>query len=324
MRIDNLLSGGIIVNYVCSSACRHCLYRSSPRRDKGYMSPDTLARCLRKVRELGCRSMHIGGGEPLLHPDRLVEVLKCAAREGIAIDYIETNCSWHKDDARTRQTLKMLIDHGADTLMVSVDPFHNEYIPFARVRAVIEAAQRVGMRLFAWKMEFAPDILQMDENKRHSLDEYGRRFGQEYIADLPGRYGLTMNGRAIDTFAPMYASKPADEILARCRRPCQEMWQTSHFHIDLYGNYVFTSCVGMAVSCEDLGEDLDPSKYPHLQMLSDGGVHRLYEYAKEHFAFTPRNAYVNKCDLCQHLRKHLVSCGVNSADLQPAEFYTIA
>lgn len=321
MRIDELISGGIIVNYVCSSACGHCLYRSSPKRDKSYASVDTMRPCLQKVRSLGCRSMHIGGGEPLLHPDRLVSIIDCAQACGVAIDYIETNGSWHRDDASTRQTLKTLMQHGADTLMVSVDPFHNGFIPFAKVRAVIEAAQRVGMRLFAWKMEFAPDITRMDESRPHKLGEYAKLFGEEYIAELPGRYGLHMNGRALDTFRETHAGRSAQQVLQKTNAPCSEMWQTSHFHIDLYGNYVFTSCVGMAVACEDLGAKLDPAKYPHLQMLTGGGVGALYEHAVRKHGFVAREKYVNKCDLCQHVRKHLVMKGERAADLQPVEFY---
>jgi hypothetical protein len=38
LKIERLASGGIITNYFCTSACRHCLYNCSPRWEKNYIS----------------------------------------------------------------------------------------------------------------------------------------------------------------------------------------------------------------------------------------------------------------------------------------------
>ncbi len=314
-----LVSGGIIVNYVCPSACKHCLYRSSPRRDKAYMRLQTLEPMLRKVKSLGCHSMHIGGGEPLLNEDALIAVLDCAASCGMAIDYIETNCAWHKTPAQTRHTLERLIDHGGQTIMVSIDPFHNEFVPFARVRAVMAVARQVKMGLFAWKMEFAPDVTQFDEAETHTLEEYSQRFGEEYIDGLPSRYGLNMNGRALDTFRDRLRKHPTEQIIAESNAPCPEMWQTSHFHIDLYGNYVFTSCVGLSLAVEDLGKPVEKAKYPYLAILHERGLAELFQEAKRQ-GFLAKPAYASKCDLCLYARTYLARLEPSS-DLQPAEFY---
>ena len=40
---------------------------------------------------MGCPSVHIGGGEPLLRPDKLQAVLEAASDCGVGIDYVETN-----------------------------------------------------------------------------------------------------------------------------------------------------------------------------------------------------------------------------------------
>lgn len=320
--INSLTSGGVIANYACSSACKHCLYRSSPRREKQYMQPETLRPCLRQVRSLGCRSMHIGGGEPLLHLDALIAVLDCCAECGVSIGYLETNCSWHKDEQTTHNTLRRLMDHGVETVMVSVDPFHNEFIPFAKVRAAMTACREVGMGLFAWKMEFAPEITQFDEATTHKLDEYRNAFGEDYVRELPGRYGLNMNGRALQTFGPDLPGHSPEAILTTCHKPCNEMWQTSHFHIDLFGNYIFTSCIGLTLACEDLGRPIDAGKYPYLTALASDGLPGLYREAATNHAFMPAQSYVSKCDMCNDIRRHLViNRSVDSPDLQPVGFY---
>ena len=37
---------------------------------------------------MGCRSVHIGGGEPLLRPDNLAEILGVAQNVGVLIEYV--------------------------------------------------------------------------------------------------------------------------------------------------------------------------------------------------------------------------------------------
>jgi molybdenum cofactor biosynthesis enzyme MoaA len=97
LNIRQLMSGGIITNYFCTSRCGHCLYNCSPQWEKEYITAESAAKNLQAVRSLGCRSIHIGGGEPLLRPDGLAAVLKIAADLDVAVEYVETNSSWFKD-----------------------------------------------------------------------------------------------------------------------------------------------------------------------------------------------------------------------------------
>jgi molybdenum cofactor biosynthesis enzyme MoaA len=91
LQINYLQSGGLIANYYCSSACVHCLYRCGPTWPKEYIDPETARRNFETIRRLGCRSVHIGGGEPLLRHDALEQILEAASDSGISIDYVETN-----------------------------------------------------------------------------------------------------------------------------------------------------------------------------------------------------------------------------------------
>ncbi len=95
--IKNLRSGGLITNYFCTSSCKHCLYKCSPHWEKRYIERDTVKKNLMSIRALGCRSVHIGGGEPLLRPDKLGTVLEVASEIGISVEYVETNSSWFQD-----------------------------------------------------------------------------------------------------------------------------------------------------------------------------------------------------------------------------------
>ena len=58
--------GGLMVNYQCNAACRHCLYSCSPARNPGYVNESSAEEICRLLYKGGCRSVHIGGGEPFL------------------------------------------------------------------------------------------------------------------------------------------------------------------------------------------------------------------------------------------------------------------
>src|SRR5690606_28830200 len=117
------------------------------------------------LKRLGCHNVHIGGGEPLLKSEKIFPVLEAAARNNINIDYIETNASWFKDEASAKTILKELIKHGVHTLLISIDPYHNEYIPFYKVKGLIRACSKVNMGVFPWLIDFWDDLDALDDSK---------------------------------------------------------------------------------------------------------------------------------------------------------------
>lgn len=315
--ISHLVSGGIITNYSCSSRCRHCLYACSPQRDKTYITIDTLHTICAALLKHGCTSVHIGGGEPFLNVEKLLQAIDIITSFGIDIEYIETNASWY--NSNKHHILQQLKEHGVATLLVSISPFHNEFVPFSKTKALIAACHDAGVNVFPWVMEFYKDLSVFDSSCTHSLDEYESYFGKGYIAKIPGRYWIHYGGRAVELFKGYYRTQPLEEILAS--PPCHELTNTSHFHVDVYGNYIPGLCSGLAIDVLDLGKEIDSAKYPIITTLYSSGVAGLYAVAKQE-GFDAHNSYLNKCDLCLHIRSFLViQKNMNTHELQPVEFY---
>jgi hypothetical protein len=322
--IRRLISGGIITNYFCTSKCGHCLYNCSPQWEKQFLSPQTARKNLQAVRSLGCRSIHIGGGEPMLRPDELGDVLEIAARVGVSVEYVETNSSWFKDSTSAEAFLTGLRNRGLHTLLVSISPFHNEQIPFFKVNGVMAAARRTGVGIFPWVTDFVSDLSQFDPQKTHPLAEFMDVFGQDYLLQVLGRYWIHMGGRALKTYRPLLGKKSFQQILERNPGGCSaELSDTSHFHIDLFGNYIPGLCSGLAISIEDLGKPLSDATYPILTTLYRHGVRGLVKMAKDLIGFSPqKDLYINKCDLCTEMRTFLVQNDYSGSDeLKPKEFY---
>ncbi len=321
LRFERLSLGGIITNYYCSSKCRHCAYSSSPEWPREYMTPDVADEIFQKLGELGCYVVHIGGGEPLLCPEKLFPILDSAKRNGIHIEYVETNASWHEDFESSCELLKKLQEYGVYTLLISIDPFHNEFIPFERTRGLIDACHRCGMEFYPWLMEFWKDLDSLDTSKVHTLEEFTEMFGSRYKTLLMRRYHLNLRGRALHLFKEYLKARSLEDILAESA-PCRELSGVQHFHIDLYKNFIPQSCVGLSMRLEDLSEGADPEKYPLLDSLYLKGIRGLYDIAVNEYGFRAEDKYTGKCDLCMDIRRYLVmEVGLDTPDLQPVGHY---
>ena len=322
LAINHLDSGGLITNYYCTSRCRHCLYGCSPGWEKQYIDRETTEKNVLKLKGLGCNSIHIGGGEPFLKPDELEMVVETTLSLGVRIEYVETNSSWYKDKESAGQILSSLSKRGLSTLLISMSPFHNEHIPFYKVKGVIEACNAVGMNVFPWISDFYAEIDTFDDKSVHTISEYENRYGGDYLAKLPSRYWIHFGGRALKTFANVFGLKSYQQVLSSNKAGCLELLDVSHFHFDLFGNYIPGLCSGLAIHYDDLGNLIFPEKYPFLHILFEKGITGLFEYVSSRYDFKPSDGYMSKCDLCFDIRRYLVlDRGVASRDLQPKGFY---
>ncbi len=140
-----------------------------------------LREYIQKVKSLNCYSIHIGGGEPMLNPEKLTDVLKVVKEEGIEIQYIETNSSWYKDEKSAVNVLKKFRKSGIHTMLISISPFHNEYVPFFKTKGVIKACQKTGINVFPWIQDFYQEVDSFDDQVPHTPDEYQNRNSEKII-----------------------------------------------------------------------------------------------------------------------------------------------
>ena len=304
MKIGPIHSMGVIVNYKCSAKCRHCCYSSSPSWPGDYMSDDMAHKVFRFMVDHHVRSCHIGGGEPFLKQDQLLAVCTLAREYGIHIEYIETNGSWNIKEEKTLQLLRKLLSVGVGCLLISVDPFHNEYVPYQKQKSLISLCRKVGMETFVWPGNFGSDLSMLDTSVPHHIEEYDAFFGGNYKVDATRSYGLNCNGRAISLCRDAYELHPFDQLVGAIS-PCTPLVSTGHCHLDLYGHYIPPICTGFVIDMEDLDAPISPEKYPALTAAYEGGMNGLYQYARE-LGFEPsRSTYVNRCDLCFDIKRYL-------------------
>lgn len=323
--IKSLSSGGVITNYHCVSRCGHCLYNCGPHRNKDYLDPDLAEKIFTVIATFGCRSVHIGGGEPLLNPAKLLAVLDSARKVGIKIDYVETNSAWFVDLKKAQSLLKNLQDLDVYTILVSISPFHNAFVPFDRVMGVIEACRQMNMNVFPWVNAFVRDLSRLDTHSTHTMEEFKAAYGKNYLKCIPDRYWIHLGGRALETFQSVYPQYSLEQILAQSPASCaRALSDTSHFHFDLYGNYIPGLCSGLALDMNDLKAGLPAGKYTLLDQLTATGVRGLFKFASRTYNYVPsKRTFLNHCDLCTDIRNFLLHLKTEIfPELEPEDFYS--
>ena len=275
------------------------------------------------MRGKGCRSIHIGGGEPMLSPRKLSSVLTYAARTGVVVEYVETNCAWFKDIESAVDMLFRLKENGLRTLLVSISPFHNESIPLFKTKGVLEACRRADIGVMPWSADFVKDLSAFEPGRPHTFEEYESRFGNRYLEKVLKRYWIHMGGRALQLCRSVAVLQTAERILQTNRGGCNtELTDTTHFHVDLFGHYIPGLCAGLAIKAVDLDQPLQSDDYPILTRLFRSGIRGLAEYAQS-MGFEPqKDGYINKCDLCTDIRAFLFErTHGEQNELKPEGFY---
>lgn len=314
------IASGVITNYSCNASCRHCMFASSPECRKNYISPEMSEHVASLLEEAGTTSVHIGGGEPFLNFDGLTVLIEALNRHAVGIDYIETNAFWCKDKDFTRAKLERLKKLGVTTIMVSVDPYHLEYVPLERPLKLCALLEEQGFDYFIWQQKFLQRLLKLDISKTHTKEEISALLGDSYITETAREYGLGINGRALIFADDIYEKRPAEYFATD--EKCHSLTNPHHCHIDLYGNAIPSRCTGICAKAEDyLDLDTPREKYPVLSRLISGGTKELYEYAKENGFVADKGGYPTRCAFCFAMREYLERTHP-SYDIGDSDFYT--
>jgi len=253
--------------------------------------------------EGGCRSLHIGGGEPFLDFDGLLGLVHEIRQSGIALSFVETNAFWAKDEGKVKSWLDALLGAGVDALCISFDPFHAEYVPVGRPLFLAEMCARTGMGCFLWQEKFMPVLSCLDRGKVYSRQELEKILSPDYIVKAAQSCGVHYGGRAINIEEEFAKRKP----LGRVIEPCHGLLSGAgnHFHVDLNVRFIPPGCTGIAIPLEEAVHGIPEGKYPVFELLAHGDVKGVLGYAKG-LGFVPdRGGYASSCALCFRVRKWL-------------------
>ncbi|MDY6837030.1 MAG: radical SAM protein [Thermodesulfobacteriota bacterium] len=333
MKIPPPISGGLILSYKCPASCRHCMYACSPKWTPDWITVEQLEQSLPQLAKVikpspqGRRHMslnhglHFTGGEPFLNVELLLKAVEIAAALKIPSTFVETNCFWCKSDDLTRERLQALKEKGLRGILISVNPYYAEYVPFERTDRCIQISLEVfGADVIVYQLEYYRLFKKLGIRGRLSIEDYQNLTGGESVSH---RVELFLMGRAAYQLKDLYPSYRAKGFF---RVPCQPtMLRNWHNHFDNYGNLMPGYCGGISLGSwfeldRLLREGLDLENRPVLNYLVHEDMRGLFSFALERGYGEKSKGYVSKCHLCLDIRKYLASRN-EYEELQPTQFY---
>ncbi len=305
-QLKTFKQGGIMANYQCNAACRHCLYACSPTREKTYMTKEIAKNTAAILKKHGCPGIHIGGGEPFLSFEDLQQMVEGLAEGGLKINYLETNANWATEQQSVAKKLDILYNLGVESFCISVDPFHMEYVPTDRALQLAQWCGYYGMGFFLWQQNFLDSIRNLPTNRTYSRAEIEEGLGKGYVRTTAKYYGVRYGGRALNIEEEFYKTYPLAEILDDT--PCHDLLSTNHFHIDPHGMFIPPECTGLQLPLDKAVAGIEEGTYPAFEALLHSGVTALYALAKQ-YDYEEKKEYTSKCALCFDIRYHLAKIG---------------
>jgi hypothetical protein len=333
MTIPEPISGGLILSYKCSAACRHCMYACSPQWDGDWIGEEELEEGLAQLAPTIRPSpagaerislnygLHFTGGEPFLNYDLLLTAVEIAEALDIPSTFVETNGFWCRDDAEAEEKLRQLHRAGLKGILISVNPFYAEYVPFARTERCVRVSERVfGDNVMVYQQAYYRQFKRLGIEERIPLEKYAEVTSDARAAQ---HVELFLTGRAAHKLQASHPHRPAQAYFGQpCRPSFLRNW---HNHFDNYGHFLPGYCGGISVGnwheLERLTtEGIDSREHPVLAHLINEDLEGLLDFARD-FGYQTRDAgYISKCDLCLDIRRHLLSAA-DFEELAPKGFY---
>jgi len=303
------------------------LYCSSPGIEED-IEDTTLLEIIDQIdHTLGNIPLHVGGGEPLIHFDLMKKILSYLKGTKIEVEYLETNGFHLIDDTTSR--LKELRRAGLACLLISISPFHNEFISVIQIKRIINEISAVfGQQgVFPWHSGYLPFLERTHTDHPVLLDKYFNSFSLSEIQhQLTSVMYIHPGGRGAYLLAEHLPLRPAEEFLSKT---CADnLASPVHAHIDYQGNYLAGFCSGLRIGNQTglelnrlYTEGIRLSRYPLLDQLVNGGIRELFNQGvKTEFLPDPQG-YVSACHLCLDLRLHFFFQGKPYEELYPRFFY---
>jgi MoaA/NifB/PqqE/SkfB family radical SAM enzyme len=307
-----------VVTHLCNSRCTHCQLAEEDRTSKQPTNIDKKksVEIVRKVsRTRVPKSIMTFGGEPLLYPEIVYAIHSQAKKDSIPLREVITNGLWSTKAKKINEIAHKLAKSGVNVVSISVDCFHQQFVPLKIVKKTAASAIEAGIERVGWNPCWVVSknhenihnrrtkaILQelrslnVEESEGNNVQPRGRALSS--LAEfLPPRTPVP-KGKCGD----MPYTEPLDQVKTISIEPDGRVTICENFHI---GN-AFTQDI------TDIIENYDPRKIPETKAILEKGMDGLIKWAKNRNAEPNSRGYYNICHMCTDLRQRANTTSSNS------------
>lgn len=297
------------VTYLCNGGCKHCYSIQGKERFPEHIKKSVAVEIVRKVgKRYKPGSIMTFGGEPLLFPEIVCAIHKEAFNVGIPLREVITNGYWSRDTEKIKEIAKDLVESRVNSIIISVDAFHQEHVPLDIVRKTTEACLEAGIEDISWNPCWV-----LSEDADNQYNQKTKSILKE-LEDLSIRNSggnvMEPDGLALvnlKEFLPLKRKIPAakcgdmpytdplDSIKCICVEPDGKITICKDFYI---GNASKTDIISLI-------ENYYPLKIPEMKAIIENGMQGLVNWAKTKGVEPEQEGYYSICHTCSDIRKRI-------------------
>lgn len=303
--LKNLNRLEFVVTHACTGRCIHC---SEGGNGGGGHIPPVAAEIIRTVRnDYDITSVMTFGGEPLLFPATVTAIHGTAAECGVQSRQLITNGFFGAEGDALVKAAEALAKSGVNSLLISADAFHQEFIPLERVYAFAAAAKKAGIE--GIRLQPAWLVSRDDDN------EYNHRTRECLAAlselELPESQGNVIfpAGNAVKYLSEYFERQPLD-MSFRCGSAPYTDSLDDIYSLSINPDGSVTACsftIGniLREDIRDILERYDPFASPAMSALINGGISALNDYAAGRSIHIDCGDCFSPCNLCRKISEAL-------------------
>lgn len=291
-----------VITNACSGKCRHCSAGEHTSAG-GSVDADAAVNTIKRLTErFKIESVMTFGGEPLLYADTVCKIHAAARDCGIPKRQIITNGYFSRDERRIDEVAEALCAAGVNDILLSVDVFHQEYIPLKPVMQFADALVKYGVPSLrvqpAWLVNETHDNPYNAETKRLI-----KLFSDKGIIANEGN-NIFPAGNALKYLAEWFSLPDKIDLSIPCGSApyTSRLDKISCFGINPNGDVNLCSItIGNIYRQDvlDIVDSYDPYSIPAVRAVLNGGVSELVSYAKAEGVSVDTNDCLSACGVCR-------------------------
>jgi len=299
-----------IVTWQCGGRCKHCQIGDeiNKRGSHRHVIADAAVRAVERLSSIcGITSVMTFGGEPLYYPEVTCAIHKAATKCNIETRQIITNGYFTNNTEKSRAVAENLALSGVNSLLLSVDSFHQEHIPIEPVHRFardVANAKIPNARLYpAWLV---------NENHKNPYNDRTKEILKSFSdLTLPiGKGNHVSLGGYATKYLREYFETPALNLSENCASMpySDSLTEVTSISIVPNGNVMVCGFVIGNIYEEDIIDVIsryDPHDDNRTLAIIQGGVSELLTYAKAQGIEIDTSEYCTMCDLCHAVVKCL-------------------
>ncbi len=290
------------VTNACTSHCRHCSAAFAMKGKKDRIEKDTALSVVSALaNEYEIESVMTFGGEPLLFANTTCAIHKEAMDDGIPNRQIITNGYFSDDPVKIKVVANALKESGVNSLLLSVDAFHQAHVPLEKVYPFAEALCKE--KLVGFKLHPAWVVNREHANTYNEETEACLRYFSALQIPVSSGNNIFPAGNAAIYLSEYYEQGSVD-LDTKCGEApyTDKLDDVETIGINPNGDVIVCCFVIGNVyldSITDILKRYRPDANPMMAALLRGGVRSLVKLAEENGVAVDVARHYSACDVCR-------------------------